>query len=513
MDKRFGVAIPCYDRHLSVLKNLLDSIEAQTVKPSLVVVSCSSMNKQDPPRYHYSFPVEFVSHVARLNAAQNRNIAADRLLLKGCDYISFFDADDVMHPQRIEALIETFKRTKAQSILHNYIDDPVLLNQEFEPHTSLHVVENEIRRSATGCAEMIKDAHVNRVHQSQVSVSRDIFLKIRFREGATYERREDALFCGDVMQLDLPNAYIKCALSKYFIAGQWFSSDQKEKEQKKESKARKDEYDKQTVVVTLTDAPYYAKCVNTIHDIRQRGKWKGDLVVLCVDFDFPQDMIDQFQIITQRIRHVDHEPLFKAWITHPLPPKDDNRHYKKVTQWDKLQVFSAYFLKWNRVLFMDAGMRVFNPLEPLWQLPYEGRLIAPDDSDPHDNKNRFECQVCLNANPPVKDAFLKEFGSELLQKRYFLNCVFLFDTTLLKTMQPHLMREWMYRYPIMGCNEMGIMNLFFRNVWSPLPIRSRDGHHYLFGWNESCWKIATPKTNEFCLLKYPSSPPPFAVGL
>ena len=40
--RTIGVAIPCYIYHLQKLKILLDSIQAQTLKPTHVVVSCSS---------------------------------------------------------------------------------------------------------------------------------------------------------------------------------------------------------------------------------------------------------------------------------------------------------------------------------------------------------------------------------------------------------------------------------------------------------------------------------------
>ena len=103
---KIGVAIPCYVGHLDKLLNLLDSIDNQTRLPDKVVVSCSStIDHQVFP--NYKFPFEIVYDEAKKNTAQNRNIAAERLLDN--DAISFIDADDIMHPQRIEFIERAFE--------------------------------------------------------------------------------------------------------------------------------------------------------------------------------------------------------------------------------------------------------------------------------------------------------------------------------------------------------------------------------------------------------------------
>jgi glycosyltransferase involved in cell wall biosynthesis len=114
---KIGVAIPCFDKHLPYLFLLLDSIETQTLMPDKVCVSCSSTDVF-PPSRKYSFPLEIVLTKEKHNAAQNRNIAMDRL--REMDYISFMDADDIMHPQRIEVLRNVFEDHNCQMILHNY---------------------------------------------------------------------------------------------------------------------------------------------------------------------------------------------------------------------------------------------------------------------------------------------------------------------------------------------------------------------------------------------------------
>ena len=114
-----GVAVPCYHGHVNILKNLLDSIEKQTRKPDMVVVSCSGVN--DTPYYQeqYSFPLKIIANPNKMNTATNRNIAAKML---DTDIISYIDADDQMHFQRLEIIEKAFVENDIDLFLHNYVD-------------------------------------------------------------------------------------------------------------------------------------------------------------------------------------------------------------------------------------------------------------------------------------------------------------------------------------------------------------------------------------------------------
>jgi len=214
----FGVAVPCYKYHIPLLKRLFDSIENQTVKPDIVCVSCSSSNNSDIPTYNYSFPINFIIEEKRQNASVNRNIASKTLINKGCEYISFFDADDVMHPQRIEAIKKAFEHP-VKIVLHNYLDD---IN-EFIKYENFNFIWNELIKAPSGCA-IVKSEWRKRIHHAQVSVHKNIMNLVTFREEKIYERREDSLFCGDVLKIlnGNENCYICNPLSKYYPEGVWY---------------------------------------------------------------------------------------------------------------------------------------------------------------------------------------------------------------------------------------------------------------------------------------------------
>ena len=216
---KIGVAIPCFDKHLTYLFLLLDSIEAQTVMPDKVCVSCSS-TATFPSSRKYSFPLEIVLTNEKRNAAQNRNIAMDRL--RDMDYISFMDADDIMHPQRIEVLRNVFEEQNCQMILHNYQNGT---NTEFRPVEDIEVRVNTMKPTVSGGTTHIEHHKFlqQHIHHSQVSVQRSIVDLVRFPEEPEFHRREDSAFCNRVIKLpNVNHVYIVNALSYYAPSGTVF---------------------------------------------------------------------------------------------------------------------------------------------------------------------------------------------------------------------------------------------------------------------------------------------------
>ena len=216
---KIGVAIPCFDKHLTYLFLLLDSIETQTVLPDKVCVSCSS-TVSFPSSRKYSFPLEIVLTNEKRNAAQNRNIAMDRL--RDMDYISFMDADDIMHPQRIEVLRNVFEEQNCQMILHNYQNGT---NTEFRPVEDIEVRVNTMKPTVSGGTTHIEHHKFlqQHIHHSQVSVQRSIVDLVRFPEEPEFHRREDSAFCNRVIKLpNVNHVYIVNALSYYAPSGTVF---------------------------------------------------------------------------------------------------------------------------------------------------------------------------------------------------------------------------------------------------------------------------------------------------
>jgi hypothetical protein len=263
-----------------------------------------------------------------------------------------------------------------------------------------------------------------------------------------------------------------------------------------------------TVFVTLCDnSDYYRRTRLTIDELRESGGWRGDVVLIAVDFD--PEPIPGVEI--HRVAHLSLDRLLESYTSHPLISAEDDRWKTKLYQWDKLQVFTDFFRRWDRVVFLDAGIRTIASVQPLLDLEWKGRILGPDDTDhPSCGDRTFRRLVDTKANPPVLRDLLDEFSESVLDERcYLLNCMFLFDTALLDRITYQELVETMNRYPIAWCNETTIMNLVFHfrhKVWTPFP--TKVGSRYFFGWSESNYRNPSAHWTDFHFLKYSITAPP-----
>jgi hypothetical protein len=264
-----------------------------------------------------------------------------------------------------------------------------------------------------------------------------------------------------------------------------------------------------TVFVTLTDAGYFDKAKRTIQETRGRGGWGGDIVLITVNFiaaGTDAEFMRKYRVQEFPVQHINTDALVAALRATPIKAMPDGRHFGKLTQWDKIYSFSPFFRRWRRVAFLDAGIRILDSVQPLLNLQWEGRFLAPDDSEPFDNGNRFRCQLDLEANPAVLTELLTEYPQSILDEKYFLNCMYVYDTAILDSVKMDDMIAAMNAYPISLCNEMGIMNLivtFKHRLWSAFPHRTSEGK-YLFGWNERNYPEG-PTWESFHFMKYPAT--------
>ena len=261
-----------------------------------------------------------------------------------------------------------------------------------------------------------------------------------------------------------------------------------------------------TVVVTLTDQAYFRKAKRTICDVRARGEWTGDLVLITVGFHAPANFLDFYRVTPYYVDHIDTAYLLEQYKKQPIRPTCDNREFGKLTQWDKFYVFDPYFKQWDKVVYLDAGLRVLDRISYLADLPCNGVIMAPDDAAPYDQEKRFGGIIETDRNPEVVAKLFAEYDPAILGQRYFLNCIWMYDTALLQENTFQELVQTMNQYPICRCNEMTVMNLLFtfkHKVWKPFPDWVSEKKR-LFGWTEHDRDYGSHTTwRDFCFMKYP----------
>jgi len=222
---KIGIAIPCYCNHINYVFQLLDSIEKQSILPDKVAISCSSTDTFPQYRNKYSFPIEVIITNEYKNTAQNRNIAAS--LLRDMDYITFFDADDIMHPKRTEVIIKSITNNEnVDIIIHGFGTSNRFYSYNQYSFENIDMNTVEIRPDMldvcyTGCATYaVKYDHFGEMHQAHVTVKSSILDKIKFSEKQEDVIKADSIFCYNVLSMpDIKNVFINQKLSLYVPSG------------------------------------------------------------------------------------------------------------------------------------------------------------------------------------------------------------------------------------------------------------------------------------------------------
>jgi len=109
----------------------------------------------------------------------------------------------------------------------------------------------------------------------------------------------------------------------------------------------------------------------------------------------------------------------------------------------------------------------------------------------YDNEEKIELIKC-------------DFGNEIFDSYHMLNCMWVYDTSILKICNKEDLIIAMNKYTVCKTNEMGIMNLLFHfkyKLWKEFPLKASNGK-YLFEWCELNHSFYTT-WSDYCFIKYP----------
>lgn len=264
-----------------------------------------------------------------------------------------------------------------------------------------------------------------------------------------------------------------------------------------------------TVVVVLSDINYIEKANETVKEIRnpKRGDWKKDIVFISVDFDLDPLFIEKYFIIEKKFPRVDISELQKK-LSKEGYSNSDGREFDKTVQWEKIHVFDEYFKSWDRVIYFDVRFSIYDKIEYLEDIDCKDAFVAPNNSGYDDrgnkqNKNMWDIIERENYKEELNLLFDESASFKNgIDKDYFCNCMFLFDTQILNKINKTEIIEYINKYPIWRSNEMSIMNFFIiikYNIYKELPSRNKN-NKYLYAWCE--YDLQDTTFYDYCYVKY-----------
>lgn len=139
MSYSISIVIPCYPPHIDHLDNTFQNILNQTVLPDEVIVAISETSGElrdellDRFSKYFNNKIRFdvVSSIRKQNPGTNRNMG---VTVAKSEYVMFIDADDDIHPLKIEATQYYLEKFQPNLLLHS-----LLLNFDRERYLSSNI--------------------------------------------------------------------------------------------------------------------------------------------------------------------------------------------------------------------------------------------------------------------------------------------------------------------------------------------------------------------------------------
>jgi glycosyltransferase involved in cell wall biosynthesis len=199
-----SVCIPAIPRDVEsgCLHELLSSINRQTLLPTDVIISFTNASLEETKRMHQDLqsyidpvPLRIIRSSELYVQGKSRNNA---ILGSTSELISFIDADDIMHPQRLRIIVDAFKGNgELELFLHGYSKN---LNEQWVSDSFEEKIADsrEFVRKNEICNSERRTRHQPHldldVHHAHITMRRSIFRIHSFDETTEGFRIEDSLF-------------------------------------------------------------------------------------------------------------------------------------------------------------------------------------------------------------------------------------------------------------------------------------------------------------------------------
>jgi len=233
-----------------------------------------------------------------------------------------------------------------------------------------------------------------------------------------------------------------------------------------------------TCVVFVCNKAYFGSFLQTCNELVTNGKYFGDICLVIGD-DLLNDPILNHPVIASNNVHIKHFPNItfpKSWTDVNTSLKmTDGRNITKKFQWHKLHLFNTWFGKWEFVIYIDCGMKIFSDVTPLLNARKEGKLLAHSDAFP---SYVWKLHVQFEHMDPYYSDMKSKYNMDI---DYFQTGFILFDTSIIKDDTFDKLYALSLEYPISKTNEQAIMSLYFTNIvpiWEQIEIGNSETRFY-----------------------------------
>ena len=200
--------ITCWDKDYKFLERLIPYLEEQAQLPDAFIISSSTLT----PSQMSSIPpdiagveVSLINSPSPLYAGGARNQGAS---ICKTDFITFFDIDDLPHPQKIQITKEALGSGSPDAFVHNF-------SRGFGKAFKLYSHSRSFDRITENTSIYLQPPHntAAEVHHGHLSIKPKIVTSLQYKEDM--RRGQDSDFCSRVRSAGYSILYSPLPLIKY----------------------------------------------------------------------------------------------------------------------------------------------------------------------------------------------------------------------------------------------------------------------------------------------------------
>jgi hypothetical protein len=232
-----------------------------------------------------------------------------------------------------------------------------------------------------------------------------------------------------------------------------------------------------TCVVFVTDFNYLHKFVKTALTLRHEGRYDGDICLIVGDDlkDHPVFQEPVFQYLRIQVQHFPNFVIPEETLKTMATLDRAEHWFPKRFQYHKFHLFNTFFKQWRRIFYMDCGITIFGPIQPILDCWKEKTVLAHSDAYP---TYEWKLHNQFVAKTPYIDQLRERYD---LSVDYPQTTILLFDSDLIQPTMEQELYQLMLQYPNSVSNDQGIIALYFTNIrplWKQIPTGNETTNYY-----------------------------------
>ena len=229
-------------------------------------------------------------------------------------------------------------------------------------------------------------------------------------------------------------------------------------------------------VVFVCNNKYLNKFKNTLQLLRTNGQYEGD-VLLVIGNDLKEQENEIKKNYNIQVKYFP-DIIFDEDFMKNFNSLNRPGHWKsKIFQYHKFYLFDVYFKQWDYIFYLDCGINILRPIQPILDSKKKYNLLAHNDAYPT-QLGKWKLSLQFDKTKPLFKNLCEKYD---LNKDYFQTTILLFDTNIIHEKLFENIYNLACKYPISRTNDQGIIALYFINVenkWEQIKIQDEEQYYY-----------------------------------